>query len=157
MSAQAQDNAGRMVSVAYRGFFDDGATFIDQMEHPIEFPCIEGWMPPAFIDTVRTMAIGETRRVRVGADEAYEERTDERIVHVRRTKIPSGTRLAVGEMMNLEQPDGQTYPARLVKLTDEEAVFDMNHDAICKALNFEMTLLAVHDLPGRSPAADTTA
>ena len=92
-----------MVKVAYRGYFDDGATFIDQTRQPIEFPCADGWMPPAFVDAVRDMAVGETKRVRVGADEADEER----------------------------------------------AVFDLNHDVIAKALNFEITLLDVRDLPKR--------
>ena len=142
-------NENRMVKVAYRGYFDDGATFIDQREQLIEFPCVEGWMPPAFIETVRDMSVGETRTVRVAANEAYEERTEERVISVERSKIPAGTRLVVGEMANLEQPDGQTFPARLVELTDEHAVFDMNHEAICKSLNFEMTLLDVSDLPAR--------
>lgn len=142
-------NENRMVKVAYRGYFDDGATFIDQREQPIEFPCVDGWMPPAFIETVRDMAVGQTRQVRVGADEAYEERTDERVMEVKRAKIPDGVRLVVGEMVNLEQPDGQTFPARLVELDDERAVFDLNHDAIAKALNFEITLLDVYDLPSR--------
>lgn len=142
-------NENRMVKVAYRGYFDDGATFIDQTEQPIEFPCVDGWMPPAFIETVRDMAVGETRCAHVSANEAYEERTDERILKIAREKIPANVKLTVGEMMNLEQPDGQTYPARLVELTDEHAVFDMNHDAICKALNFEITLLDVYDLPNR--------
>lgn len=143
------NNENRMVKVAYRGYFDDGATFIDQRETPIEFPCVDGWMPPAFIETVRDMAVGETRCAHVGANEAYEERTDERLLEVERAKIPASVRLVVGEMVNLEQPDGQTYPARLIELDDERAVFDMNHDAICKALNFEITLLDVYDLPNR--------
>lgn len=143
------DNAGKMVRVAYKGFFDDGAAFIDQTEQPIEFPCLDGWMPPAFIETVRDMEVGETRRVHVGANEAYEERTDERVMEVERAKIPASVKLVVGEMVNLEDPTGQTYPARLVELTDEKAVFDMNHEAIAKALNFEMTLLGVEELPNR--------
>ncbi len=143
------NNENRMVKVAYRGYFDDGATFIDQREQPIEFPCVDGWMPPAFIETVRDMAVGQTRQVRVGADEAYEERTDERVMEIERAKIPDGVRLVVGEMVNLEQPDGQTFPARLVELDDERAVFDLNHEAIAKALNFEITLLDVYDLPNR--------
>ena len=53
-------NEDRMVKVAYRGYFDDGATFIDQTRQPIEFPCADGWMPPAFVDAVRDMAVGET-------------------------------------------------------------------------------------------------
>lgn len=143
------DNTGKMVTVAYKGFFDDGSVFIDQTEQPIEFPCLDGWMPPAFIDAVRDMAVGETRQVRVGANEAYEERTDERVMEVERAKIPASVKLVVGEMVNLEDPTGQTYPARLVELTDEKAVFDLNHEAIAKALNFEMTLLDVAELPSR--------
>ena len=34
------DNTGKMVKVAYKGFFDDGSVFIDQTEQPIEFPCL---------------------------------------------------------------------------------------------------------------------
>lgn len=142
-------NENLMVKVSYKGFFDDGSIFIDQREQPIEFPCIPGWMPPIFIDTVRDMKIGETKCGRVGANEAYEERTDERLHKVLREKIPSTVKLIVGEMVNLEQPDGQTFPARLIELTPEYALFDMNHDAICKALNFEFTLLEAYELPGR--------
>lgn len=142
-------NENRMVKVAYRGYFDDGATFIDQREQPIEFPCVDGWMPPAFIDTVRDMAVGETRCAHVGANEAWEEHTDERMIRVERAKIPADVKLVVGELVNLEQPDGQTFPARLVELDETLAVFDMNDEAIAKALNFEITLLDVYDLPDR--------
>ncbi|MEQ3363687.1 FKBP-type peptidyl-prolyl cis-trans isomerase [Raoultibacter massiliensis] len=140
------DNSNKMVTVSYTGCFDDGHVFIDQTEQPIEFPCIDGWMPPAFIETVRTMAIGETRSVRVGADEAYEQRTDERIIEIPRDKIPANLKLPLGEMINLEDPSGQTYPARVIEATGDSVVFDTNHDAIAKALNFTITLIAVTDL-----------
>ncbi len=140
------DNSNKMVRVSYVGTFDDGHVFIDQTDPPIEFPCIDGWMPPAFVETVRSMEIGETRSVRVSADEAYEERSDERIIEIPRGKIPSDLKLPVGEMVNLEDPTGQTFPARVIEVTDEKAVFDTNHDAIAKALNFTITLLAVTDL-----------
>ena len=143
------DNTNKMVKDAYKGFFDDGAIFIDQIESPIEFPCIEGWMPPAFISCVRTMEIGETQCVRVSADEAYEQRTEERVLSVARAQIPDSVKLIVGEMVNLESPSGQTYPARLIELNEDEAIFDTNHEAIAKALNFEITLLEVQELPGR--------
>lgn len=142
-------NENRMVKVAYRGYFDDGATFIEQIEQPIEYPCVEGWMPPVFIETVRDMAVGETRCAHVGANEAWEEHIDERVIRVERAKIPADVKLVVGELVNLEQPDGQTFPARLVELGDELAVFDMNDEAIAKSLNFEITLLDVYDLPDR--------
>ena len=146
------DHTDKMVTVRYRGFFDDNSTFINQ-EDPIDFPCTEGWMPPVFIETVRTMEIGETRTAHVGANEAYEERTEERILKIPRDKIPAELKLPVGEMVNMEDPTGQTYPARVIEVTDEYAIFDMNHDAICKSLNFEITLLAVADLAQYSRTA----
>ena len=140
------DNSNKMVKVSYIGTFDDGHVFIDQTDPPIEFPCVDGWMPPAFVETTRTMCVGETRKVRVGANEAYEERTDERLIEVVREKLPQNVELVVGKMINLEDPTGQTYPARVLEVSDEKVVFDMNHEAVCKALNFEITLLDVVDL-----------
>ena len=75
--------------------------------------------------------------------------TSARVIEGERAKIPADIKLAVGDVMSLERPDGQTYPARLVELDEERAVFDLNHDAIAKALNFEITLLDVRDLPKR--------
>lgn len=149
MSNDGCINSNRMVKVAYYGYFDDGSVFIDQREQPIEFPCVDGWMPPAFIETVREMRVGQTRTTRVEASEAYEEHQDDRVIEIARDKIPPQTKLVVGDLINLEQPDGQTFPARLIELDDSHAVFDMNHEAICKALNFEITLLDVYDLPNR--------
>lgn len=143
------DNTNKMVRVTYHGFFDDGSVFIDHREHPIEFPCVDGWMPPPFIETVRTMNVGETKTVHVGSNEAYAERTEQRVIEVNRANIPATTKLVVGTMVNLEDPTGQTYPARLIELTDEKAVFDFNDEAIAKALNFEITLLDVSELPDR--------
>lgn len=134
-------NAQKMVAVTYRGFFDDGHTFIDQTKDRIVFPCIDGFMPPAFIETVRDMVVGETRIARVEASEAYEQRRDDRILHVARTSIPASIELATGMLLELEQPDGTSFCGRLIELTDDEAVFDANHDVTCKALNFEITLL----------------
>ncbi|WP_225749521.1 peptidylprolyl isomerase [Paraeggerthella sp. Marseille-Q4926] len=142
-------NEGRLVKVAYRGFFDDGFTFIDQTEQPIEFPCLDGWMPPEFIETVRDMAVGETRLARAGADVAYEDRRDDRIMEMPLDRIPSDARLVVGEIVSLEGVDGRVCPARLIELSNTHAVFDFNHDAVCKALNFEITLLEAHDMPPR--------
>ena len=144
-------NKGKKVKVHYTGTLDDGTKFDSSVDRgePIEFVCMAGQMIPGFDAAVEDMAVGETKRVRVGADEAYEKRTEERVIEVERAKIPADIKLAVGDVMSLERPDGQTYPARLVELDEERAVFDLNHDAIAKALNFEITLLDVRDLPKR--------
>lgn len=142
------DNSGKMVTVSYRGTLDSGWQFISAPpEHPISFPCETGWMPPAFVETVRDMTVGETRTVRVGPEEAYEERTDERIVRVPRRNLAPATSLKPGDITTLTGADGWESPARVVSIDDEEAVFDMNHDAVGQGLNFEITLMGVREIP----------
>lgn len=142
------DNTGKMVTVSYKGTLDSGWQFIEAPpERPISFPCEAGWMPPAFVEAVRTMEIGETRTVRVGPEEAYEERTEERIVRVPRENLAPGTSLKVGDVATLAGKGGWESPARLVALEEDAAVFDMNHDAVGQGLNFEITLIAVRDIP----------
>lgn len=141
------DNTDKMVTVAYRGHFRDGHVFIEQdRDHPISFPCIEGWMPPAFIETVRTMRVGEVRETRVGADEAYEEDTLTRIVEVPIASLTFDPYPLIGQMVNLEAPSGNTYPARLIKIEKGVATFNANHSQTAKDLYFTIELLAVEEL-----------
>lgn len=141
------NNMQRMVTVALKGFLDDGSVFLDQTNPPLEFPCIDGWMPPTFIEIVSTMDIGQTRCVRISSSDAYEPRTEKRIFKVPMEKVPSGAK--VGDVIHLESPDGHIAPARFINVCDNQAVFDANHDVVCKSLNFEFTLLNVCNLPQR--------
>lgn len=138
-------NTDKMVSVGFKGYFNDGTTFIDQSS-PTEFPCCDGWMPPEIIDAVESMYIGQRRFIHVPASSAYEEFSEDRIIRIEKQKLPSGIRTQEGEMLNLEAPDGQTYPARFIGQDDECYIFDMNHQAICKDLNFEIVLYDVFNL-----------
>lgn len=140
------NNSNKMVSAAIRGFFDDGHTFLDHTNPPIDFPCIDGWMPPEIISAVTSMNLGETKTVRAEASAVYQERRSDRVITIERSKLPDAMRLETGSIVHLEGADGQTYPARVLEQTDEHVTFDTNHDAIGKALNFQITLLAVNEL-----------
>ena len=134
-------NEDRMVKVAYRGYFDDGATFIDQTRQPIEFPCADGWMPPAFVDAVRDMAVGETKTVRIPAAEAYGERNKDMMQKVPVDQIPNGDQLPVGQTIYMMGQSGQPFPVRSIE--DGIATFDTNHELAGQDLTFEITLVEV--------------
>ena len=141
-----------MVKVAYRGYFRRRCHLHRiRQGSPSSSPARTDGCRPRSSTRCATWPMGETKRVRVGADEGVrgEARPKSASLEVERAKIPADIKLAVGDVMSLERPDGQTYPARLVELDEERAVFDLNHDAIAKALNFEITLLDVRDLPKR--------
>lgn len=115
------DNSNKMVRVSYVGTFDDGHVFIDQTDPRSSFPASTDGCRPHSSEAIALDGNRETRSVRVSADEAYEERSDERIIEIPRGKIPSDLKLPVGEMVNLEDPIGQTFPARVIEVTDEKA------------------------------------
>lgn len=146
MENTTPDNSNKMITVAIRGFFDDGHTFLDHTSTPIDFPCIEGWMPPEIIRAVTSMSPGETKTVRAEASDVYQERRSDRVITIERSKLPDTMLFETGSVVHLESADGQTYPARVLEQTDEQVTFDANHDAIGKALNFQITLLAANEL-----------
>ena len=142
------DNAGKLVRITYRVVFDDGTVLLDQPD-PVELPCDARLMPPALFACARTLAVGETNTVRVGADEAYEERSDERILCIERRKLPTECVFEKGAVMHLEGSDGNVHPARVIAVEDDSVTFDLNHDAICRSFSVEMTLHGIADLPVR--------
>lgn len=145
-----QDNSGKLVTVSYTAKLDDGWLFAQAgPDAPITFPCIEGMMLPEFIDTVRQMEPGQTAQVRVPPEDAFQEWTEKRLFAIERDKVPNASRLKPGDIVHLQDAEGTEYPARLVSLDGNEAVFDANHGSVAQGLNFQITLHSVRNLPSR--------
>lgn len=144
------DNSGKLVTVSYTAKLDDGWLFAQATsDAPITFPCIDGMMLPEFIDTVKHMETGQTASVRVSPEDAFQEWTEKRLFSVGREKLPDASRLKPGDIVHLQDENGTEYPARLVSLDEEEALFDENHGSVAQGLNFQITLHSVRDLPAR--------
>lgn len=141
------DNSGKMVTVSYVGRLDSGWQFIAAPpETPISFPCEPGWMPPEFIEAVRTMEVGETRIAHVSPQAAYAEPSEENIIRIARENLPDSAALNVGDIVHLQDPSGKEFPARLISIDDSEATFDANHQSVGQGMHFEITLLGIREL-----------
>ena len=144
------DNSGKLVTVSYTAKLDDGWLFTQATpDAPITFPCIDGMMLPEFIDTVRHMEPGQTASVRVSPEDAFQEWTEERLFSVDRRKLADASGLKPGDIVHLQDDEGTEYPARLVSLDGDTALFDANHGSVAQGLNFQITLHAVRELPSR--------
>lgn len=144
------DNSGKLVTVSYTAKLDDGWTFAQaSQDDPITFPCVEGFMLPEFVDAVRHMEPGQTAHVRARPEDAFQEWTEKRLFAIELGKVPNAGKLKPGDIVHLQDAEGTEYPARLVSLDGDEAVFDANHGSVAQGLNFEITLHSVRDLPSR--------
>ena len=140
-------NEGNKVRVNYIGTFDDGTVFDSSVERgePLEFTCMAGMMIPGFDAAVNEMAVGETKKVHIPAADAYGERDEQLVQRIPKENVPDVDDLPVGQTVYMQAPGGQAFPVKVVEITDDDVVFDMNHEMAGKDLNFEITLEEVLD------------
>ena len=137
-------NEGKKVKVHYTGTLDDGSKFDSSVDRgePIEFTCMAGQMIPGFDSAVKDMAQGDTKNVHIPAAEAYGERDEAMVQQVPVDQIPNGDQLPVGQTVYFQGPMGP-FPAKVVSVDENNAVFDMNHELAGKDLTFEIELVEV--------------
>lgn len=139
------NNEGKRVRTHYTGTFDDGTVFDSSVERgePLEFICMAGQMIPGFDAAVKDMEVGETKKVHLPASEAYGAHNPDLVQEVPTAHVPGAEDLPVGQTVYLQGPGGQPLPAKVVEVTKEHVIFDLNHEMAGKDLNFEITLVEV--------------
>ena len=140
-------NVGKTCKTHYRGTFNDGTQFDASYDRgePLEFVCGAGMMIPGFDAAVADMEVGEIRQVRLSPAEAYGEADPNAVFSVRIEWLPGAEDLSVGERVYLQDQSGQPFPVTVKDKTEEEIVFDANHEMAGKELNFTIELVEVSD------------
>ena len=136
---------GHKVKVHYTGSFEDGEVFDSSDDgDPIEFVVGEGDLIPGFEKAVIGMTDGETKTVTLPPEEAYGERSDDRILDVPNSELPEGPKVEVGDVLSVEA-DGETFPALVSAVTDEGITLDLNPPMAGRTLVFELRVVSVDD------------
>ena len=140
-------NAGKSVTLEYIGTLDDGTVFDSTYDRgePIMFINMAGMMLPDFDEAVETMEVGETKRIRIVAANAYGEYNEDLVKRIPVSEIPNGEMLPVGETVYFENKYGNPMPVKVLSMEDGIVALDTNHPLAGKDLNFEITLLDVEN------------
>lgn len=139
-------NSGKKVKTHYRGTLDDGTQFDSSYDRgePIEFTCGAGQMIPGFDAAVVDMALGEKKSVHIPAKDAYGDYNAQAVQKIPADQVPNADQLPVGQTVYFNSPYGP-MPAKVVSVTIDEVVLDMNHELAGKDLNFDIELVEVVD------------
>ncbi|MCP4152493.1 MAG: peptidylprolyl isomerase [bacterium] len=135
---------GNEVKIHYTGTLDDGTVF-DSSEgrEPLEFKVGDGRVIPGFEKGVMGMAVGESKKINIPAEEAYGEYSEELKLNAPRAHFPKDVELQNGLQFQLQEDNGQSIMATVVGFTDTHVYLDANHPLAGKALNFELKLDAI--------------
>ena len=136
-----QATSGDTVRVHYTGTLDDGSEFDSSAgREPLEFTLGSGQVIPGFDNAVTGMAVGDTKTVTMGPDEAYGTSDPDLVQVVDRDRVPPDIDLEIGMLLSA---GGQRL--QVTAFDDDSVTLDANHPLADKALTFALELVAVVD------------
>lgn len=135
---------GDVVQVHYLGKLGDGEVF-DSSEgrEPLAFTVGSGQVIAGFDEAVRGMQIGESKDVKIPADEAYGERNQDLIQTVPRELVQLGVEPEVGLQIEMHRQDGSVVPLIISDVTETSITVDANHRLAGEELHFTIQLVEI--------------
>ncbi|NQT15391.1 MAG: peptidylprolyl isomerase [Planctomycetes bacterium] len=140
----AQAQSGDLVKVHYTGKLDDGTVFDSSTaREPLEFKLGDDQLIPGFENAVVGMNAGESKTVKIAADEAYGPRRQEMVLVVNRAQFPDEIDPKVGEQMRMRDPNGREFRANVTDASEETVTLDGNHPLAGEDLTFDIQLVEI--------------
>ena len=135
---------GDTVTVEYTGKLDDGTVFdTSEDRDPISFTIGEEEVIPGFEEAVVGMEAGDSKSATLPPDQAYGPRSDEMVFTVPRTELPEDLDPEVGDRLEVQSRQGQTFPAVVAEIEGEQVTIDANHPLAGEELTFEIELKSI--------------
>ena len=140
----AQAKQGDTVNVHYTGKLDDDTVFDTSQGHdPLQFTIGIDSLIPAFAEIVIGMNPGESRTIRIPADEAYGPYHEEMVVMIDRQRFPDNLNPEIGQELEVHQSDGQIVPVLVTDVSESSVTLDGNHPLAGKDLTFDIQLVEI--------------
>ena len=164
----AKAKIGDRVRVHYTGSLDDGSIFDSsedggdacaedtgnscadhecgcggRVSGPMEFVIGQGNLIPKFEEVVVGLEPGQSVKVRILADDAYGQRSDNLVAVIQRSELPADVNPHVGDQMEVIMEDGTPMPVMVTEATDTSVTLDANHPLAGLDLNFEIRLVEI--------------
>ncbi|QUJ75424.1 peptidylprolyl isomerase [Sulfitobacter albidus] len=140
----AEVKPGDTVQLHYTGTLADGTTFDSSAgRDPLQFTVGSGQIIPGLDTAIPGMKVGETKKVEIGADDAYGQVNPEMRQAVPREGIPADIPLEIGTQLQMQTPDGQAMPVTVVEVEEATVTLDANHPLAGKDLTFDIELVNI--------------
>ena len=134
---------GSKVKVHYTGTLTSGEVFDSSKgREPLEFTVGAGMMIKGFDDAVNGMAIGESKKAEIPANEAYGEKREDLVMTFEKDKLPADLNPEVGQKLSMSNGE-RDMPVTVTEVNEESIVIDANHELAGKDLIFEIELVEV--------------
>ena len=140
----SQAKAGDTVKIHYTGTLDDGTQFDSSAgRDPLEFELGGGLVIAGFDKAVEGMTVGDSKTVRIEADDAYGPRHEQLVQEVPRSALPDDLTPEQGMALQASGPQGQVMQVTVVAVNEDTLTVDANHPLAGQPLNFSLELVSI--------------
>jgi len=141
-----------VISVDYKLYKDtEKGEMIESTEgqQPLVFLAGMGEMIPEFEAKVTGLNVGDEFSFGIKSDNAYGQRVDEAIIELPQDMFKQEGRLVdeikVGNVLPLQNQEGQVHPGTILAINESTIQFDMNHLLAGQDLHFTGKVLEVRE------------
>lgn len=137
-------STGDTVRVHYTGRLKDGTVFdTSRNREPLEITLGEEAVIPGFESAVEGMEEGEEKTATIPPDDAYGAPRDDLILTVSKDQVPADMDPEVGQRLQMQTQDGQSFQVTVAEIADDHLRLDANHPLAGKELTFDLELVEI--------------
>ena len=137
-------NYGKTVKVHYTVKLDDGTVVDSTLDHgPFTFILGVGQVIPGLEKAVMDMSPGNSKTVKIDAEDAYGQHYKDLIKEVDLNEFPSDFKFEVGQHLEIPRMDGQSDMVSVVAVSEKTVILDTNHPLAGKYLTIDVQLLEI--------------
>ncbi len=139
-----QAKSGDTIRIHYKGTLASGEVF-DSSEgrDPLEFTLGSGMIIKGLDDAIYGMIVGEKKVANIPCADAYGEVHPQARQAVSRSEFPDDIPAEVGTQLQMQSPEGQVIPVKIVEVTDTEITLDANHPLAGEDLTFDFEVTGI--------------
>ncbi len=141
--------ANKVVTLTYKlHTVENGEkTFVEEAgkDNPLDFLYGVGMMLPKFEENIAGLKAGDTTDFELAAVDAYGEKDDRAIAQLPADMFNESGLPPVGEILPLQDNQGNQFRARVTEVSPEAVVVDLNHPMAGQNLHFAIEILTVRE------------
>ena len=138
------------VTLFYKGTLDNGELFqVVAKEEPLVVKIGNSDIPPTLEQSIMEMEVGQTRKIRVSADEGFGPRQKNLVQNIDSDEMIKSINPKPGMILSLKvDKDGveEKIPATVIKVDGSKITVDYNHPLAGHHLNYDLTLADINKI-----------
>jgi FKBP-type peptidyl-prolyl cis-trans isomerase 2 len=142
----AEGNAvatGKKVKFDYTLTVDGQVAETTKGKQPLEFTQGQNQLIPGLEKQMEGMKAGEEKKIIVKPEDGYGPVLNDAFREFDKAKLPKDVVPQVGMMLELKDPEGNSFPAVIKEVKDKSVMLDFNHPLAGKELTFDVKVVSV--------------